>query len=230
MGAGHYSWYTMFTPQCELIQPRQGENRRVESLAMVVDQVVALITALVDAGWRRRGIHLLGFSQGGTVALETARVLAMAKLRSERTQGGATAGGKMDTSAVLGSVVAVAASVLPEQEFAEVIEQGRGGGEGGGEGGEAFAAAPPTIEDGGRGLVPVLLLHGDYDTTVRREWVDWSSVVLRAAGCAVQQKHLPTKGHEMINRPDEMQMCMEFWSSHLLARAPPLSGAIDLTE
>lgn len=42
--------------------------------------------------------------------------------------------------------------------------------------------------------------------------------MLRSAGCEVQLKTLPGKGHGMISSEDEMRTCMQFWAKHLKHR------------
>jgi hypothetical protein len=41
---------------------------------------------------------------------------------------------------------------------------------------------------------------------------------LQAAGCAVQLKLLPGKGHSMIGSEAEMRTCMQFWAKYLKQR------------
>lgn len=78
-------------------QGRPGEQRRLRSLAQTVAALRELLQALQrGCGWRVGRVHLLGFSQGGTVALELARQQAAA-------------------GQPLGSCVAVSAALLEEQ-------------------------------------------------------------------------------------------------------------------
>jgi surfactin synthase thioesterase subunit len=57
------------------LQPQSGEKRRLDSLAATLQLLQQqLLPALSAAGgWQPDQVQLLGFSQGGTVALELAR-------------------------------------------------------------------------------------------------------------------------------------------------------------
>jgi predicted esterase len=77
---GGRSWFTFFDASCEPIEPVPGEMRRVNSLRETIKVLqMALDSVAARAGWSRRRIHLFGFSQGGAVALELARVCAAAR-------------------------------------------------------------------------------------------------------------------------------------------------------
>ena len=95
---GGRSWFTVFDPTTfELISGRQGEERRIRSMHSTVDALEQLISNLnVYCGWGSRKMHVFGFSQGGTVAMELTRRCA--------------AQGKN-----LGSCVAIASGLLEEQ-------------------------------------------------------------------------------------------------------------------
>ncbi|KAG7670686.1 hypothetical protein Ndes2526B_g00472 [Nannochloris sp. 'desiccata'] len=98
---GGRSWFTVWDPTFELIEGRQGEERRIRSMHSTIDGLEQLLMHLnVHCGWDSRKIHLFGFSQGGTVAMELARRCA--------------AQGK-----VLGSCVAIASGLLEEQLYEE---------------------------------------------------------------------------------------------------------------
>lgn len=59
------------TSQC--VQARPGEARRLRSLEGTLDSLQRLLRALSQhCGWAPGRVHLLGFSQGGTTALELA--------------------------------------------------------------------------------------------------------------------------------------------------------------
>jgi surfactin synthase thioesterase subunit len=57
------------------LQPQPGEKRRLESLANTLQllQQQLLPALLAAGGWQPDQVQLLGFSQGGTAALELAR-------------------------------------------------------------------------------------------------------------------------------------------------------------
>jgi predicted esterase len=157
-----------------------------------------LLEALVSqAGWQARRVHLLGFSQGGTAALELAR----------RYKGR------------LGSVAAISACLLPED--AAMIEAGSTAAGGGprhqpqGATGSAGSAGAPAS---GQEQTPVLITHGDLDSVVERADVAASLRVLQGAGCAASMFPVPGKAHGMIAGQAEAQALMQLWSQHLLAR------------
>lgn len=89
------AWFTAFDENWNLIQPTETETRRILSLKETSKLMNLLMDALTShCGWTRDRIHLLGFSQGGTVALDMA-LRACGPYR-------------------LGSVVAISSSLLPE--------------------------------------------------------------------------------------------------------------------
>ncbi len=53
-------------------QARPGERRRTDSLERARRLLRAALRGLGEAGWPRRRVHLFGFAQGGTVALDAA--------------------------------------------------------------------------------------------------------------------------------------------------------------
>ena len=55
------------------MQPRPGEQRRIESLQQTIALLKDLVQRLSACGWEHRRIHLFGFSQGGTTAIELLR-------------------------------------------------------------------------------------------------------------------------------------------------------------
>ncbi|KAF8060498.1 histidine--tRNA ligase [Scenedesmus sp. PABB004] len=113
---GGRAWFESFEADGELIQPRPGDTRRLHSLAATVSLVrQQLLPALSAAGgWAPEQLQLLGFSQGGTVALELARACRGAACR-------------------LGGVVAVSAALL--EEALDQPGSGGGGDDAGGGGG-----------------------------------------------------------------------------------------------
>lgn len=68
---GGKAWFQAFDEEFNLIKPTRGEKRRVQSLNQTVALLTELIESAVEAGgYQHREIHLLGFSQGGSCALE----------------------------------------------------------------------------------------------------------------------------------------------------------------
>lgn len=90
------SWFTVFDDDMELIKAVSGEQRRVSSLAKTAEALFLALEGLVQAGWAWSRLHLFGFSQGGTLALEVARRAAL-------------------SGTGMGSCVAVASGMLAEQ-------------------------------------------------------------------------------------------------------------------
>mmetsp|Transcript_16422 Transcript_16422/g.28450 ORF Transcript_16422/g.28450 Transcript_16422/m.28450 type:complete len:286 (+) Transcript_16422:13-870(+) len=88
-----YTWFPAFEPDGELIIYSPGERRRLDGLSETRKRMEGLIENLLQRGWRSKNIFLLGFSQGGTVALDLV----------------------CNSSHPLGGVVAVAATLLEEQ-------------------------------------------------------------------------------------------------------------------
>jgi hypothetical protein len=180
---GGRAWVRSFDDSFELIAPAPGERRRARSLAETAALLLPLLAALAgeapgaspgggaagggggesggDGAARppRRRVHLLGYSQGGCVALEVARLLC--------PRGGGGGGGPPPW---LGSVVSVAGPLL-EEGLGEMEEEQRrrqaGGHDAAGREGDAAGAAAA----GGR-AVPVLVTWGDRDEAVPRSAVD----------------------------------------------------------
>lgn len=87
-----------------ILQGVSGERRRLESLQSTVQLLQGLIQALhARCRWNSSKIHLLGYSQGGTVALELTRLLTAARTP-------------------IGSVIAVSAALLEEQLSPEWLQ------------------------------------------------------------------------------------------------------------
>lgn len=95
---GGRSWFTFLDSETfELIPGQQAEKRRIRSMHSTVDALEQLLLHLhVYCGWDSRKVHLFGFSQGGTVAMEVALRYAVK--------------GKE-----LGSCIAIASGLLEEQ-------------------------------------------------------------------------------------------------------------------
>mmetsp|Transcript_33183 Transcript_33183/g.63708 ORF Transcript_33183/g.63708 Transcript_33183/m.63708 type:complete len:454 (+) Transcript_33183:394-1755(+) len=70
---GGSAWFRVFDDDWELIEGQAGETRRIHSLAHTLHLMQELIHNLYHHGWPYSHIHLLGFSNGGTVVLELAR-------------------------------------------------------------------------------------------------------------------------------------------------------------
>ena len=174
------------------MQAKPGETRRTSSLATTTALLLQFLEQLTGkAGWQARQIHLFGFSQGGTAVLQLAR----------------------QYKGRLGSVVAVAGSLLPEDT--DMIKAGSGAARSR----QAAEAAVSAAGDAARSeRTPVLITHGDRDDVVARGDVEASVAVLQAAGCDAALHSLPGKGHGMISGAAEAEALMKFWSQHLLAR------------
>ena len=87
LGLGHAWIEALDTSTFDFIKPSREEKRRVRSLALVRSDLLALLDRLGEAcGWKRENIHLFGYSQGGTVAVDLAMHCAC-----DATQGGALA-------------------------------------------------------------------------------------------------------------------------------------------
>lgn len=98
------AWFVAFDEDWELIQPEKGDERRLKSMrtaTILLDKVIEVMCK--SYGWTRDRVHVLGFSQGGTLALD----LALRSCGPRR----------------LGSVVAISASLLPEFLMQELKEE-----------------------------------------------------------------------------------------------------------
>jgi len=94
-----YSWFEVLDENLEFIEPSPQERRRTRSLQQSCDWLSSLLDALMqNCGWALHELFLLGYGQGGTVALEL--------LLRHCTTGCSERG--------LGGVVGVATEVLPE--------------------------------------------------------------------------------------------------------------------
>ncbi|CAG9460914.1 unnamed protein product [Pedinophyceae sp. YPF-701] len=193
-----YAFHDFLESDMSPIVPEAAGRRRTDALQRARLAMEGLVAGLQGAGWRREGIHVFGYGQGGTLALELARSLAGAAGKGER---------------VLGSVAVVAASLLPEDD--EVASEMRGGG---GAAEEARA---------GCGWAPVVITHGERDGVVKRAWVDASAAVLRGRyGCKVEVLTVRDKGNGMVGEGvrdggrAEKDALLQFWARWLLQRAP----------
>ena len=91
LGLGH-AWVPSFEEDGEMIKPSRGERRRIIGLEKASEGVIAVLEACWRAGYERDRSFLVGFSQGGLVAVD--------------------AGAK----AKVGGVVGMSGSTLPEAE------------------------------------------------------------------------------------------------------------------
>ncbi|KAK9825643.1 hypothetical protein WJX81_003864 [Elliptochloris bilobata] len=66
------AWFPAIDGAGDLIEASPGERRRVQGLERTRALLQAFLDGLDKAGWPRRRVHLFGFSQGGTVALDLA--------------------------------------------------------------------------------------------------------------------------------------------------------------
>ena len=70
---GGRAWFTSFDENWDLIEPSPNETRRLHSLRVTRAKLSRLLDNLeTRCGWNRGQINLLGFSQGGTAALDLA--------------------------------------------------------------------------------------------------------------------------------------------------------------
>ena len=66
-----FQWYPAFEDDGELIKASRTERRRLEGMRRSADLVSEMLQHLWDEeGWSRQTTFLLGFSQGGVVAVE----------------------------------------------------------------------------------------------------------------------------------------------------------------
>ena len=173
--------------------------------------VQAALAGVLGCGrWAPERIFLLGFSQGGTVALEVARVMA-AEVGSES----------------LGGVLALSASMLPEVLAAEEEQQ-------------PSSPPPPPLpleqqqqqqqqQQQGRS-VPVLLLHGEFDPTVPSPHVHRTEALLQQAPSSFEVQRHEVAGkrvHAMASSAAEMQVLFAFIAQRLRSRQWALEAAGD---
>ena len=190
------------------------ERRRVDSLDDTVRRVIALLHALAPTNpppaakttgtkrprtsWLPSRVHLFGFSDGGTVALEAA-----ARCVGQRRLGGAAV---------------VCARLLPE------VLDGPPASDGWAANDTNDAAARPALArlpPDARAPTPVILTAGSSDEVVPRGDVLATSAVLRARhpGAVADVHVVPGKRHSMLSSEGETRALMAFWA-HTLARRP----------
>ncbi|PSC68906.1 malonate-ligase [Micractinium conductrix] len=186
---GGRSWHTAFTDDFELIQGRPGEQRRTRSLREVVAALQQLLAALHDrCGYPPRCVHLLGFSQGGTVALELARQQQAA-------------------GQPLGSCVAVSAALLPEQlhDLQQQQEAQQQQAQQQADGGSMSTAVLIT-----RGTADKVISQALVEQT--------AGVLRRMHSMAVELHSVPGKAHAMPQGKAEVRQLMQFWAKRLSRR------------
>lgn len=130
-----------------------------------------------DSGWRSSHTHLFGFSQGGSAALHLAlHCRGVSKL---------------------GSCVAVAAALLPQQltELRQHQQQSTAG-----------------------HATPLLITRGSRDTEVPSSRAEATVAAARQAGSLVRFHSIPGKAHGMVDGPSEMRLLMAFWAESLKHR------------
>jgi len=203
-------------------------DQQMRSLVATRRRLTALSAALADNwGWAPGRQLLLGFSQGGTAALDLA-----------------LAGGRE-----FAGVISVAGPLLhhaiKENRYAAAAAAAVGGEEAFGGGGPA--ASPPP-------LPPVLLVAGAHDQVVKLEDMEQTkshiehtcghqnancsrSVVgdmlqedAKENGPLVQLHICPNKGHQMIASKDEMSAVMRFIGQRTVRRLLNLEASSDLVE
>ncbi|KAK9819687.1 hypothetical protein WJX72_001109 [[Myrmecia] bisecta] len=95
---GGSAWITCYDEEWDEIQPSPAERRRIDSLAKTRGLLMELLDKLhSQCGWPYRRMHLFGFSQGGTVALDLAKTC-----RGEKR---------------LGSCVSISGALMEEQLY-----------------------------------------------------------------------------------------------------------------
>jgi predicted esterase len=193
---GGRAWFTSFDDTWHPIQPHAGETRRARSLAATVAALLPALAQLAGAaprggggggsgggqgaeagGGRLRRVHLLGFSQGGTLALEAARQLCKGRGGGGGSgeSGGAGGGGP---PVWLGSVVSISGALLEEQlPQLETQASARSGTSSS----RCSASGSTSSADGApQRRLPVLVTHGDSDRVVSRRaierWVGFERV------------------------------------------------------
>jgi len=170
-----YSWFdTIDEDTGDFIPAMPEERRRMDSLATSVALLWRVVDVLITyCGWQHHELFLFGYGQGGTVALDML-------LRPPPQQ------------PVLGSVIAVAAEVLPEERSASSTSKGL--------------------------QVPVLLINGARDECVSQTCAEASArhlqQVLRSS---IELQIFKDRGAEMLrgHHEAESRCFMTFLSDHL---------------
>eukprot|EP00048_Salpingoeca_helianthica_P002849 m.61399 g.61399 ORF g.61399 m.61399 type:complete len:309 (+) comp12345_c0_seq1:427-1353(+) len=67
-----FSWFPLLDEQGNPIRESPSEKRRLQGLSQSVSKLQLVIEDLVQRGWSRKHIFLVGFAQGGAVALDCA--------------------------------------------------------------------------------------------------------------------------------------------------------------
>lgn len=100
-----FTWWETFTELAEIL-PSQNQNP-----AALTRAACGLLDHLIDKlGWLPRNIHLLGFGQGGTAALETCLTWSWQRQKSSSP-----------TEPVLGSVVSIGGPLLSFPTFQPLL-------------------------------------------------------------------------------------------------------------
>ncbi|DBB02306.1 TPA: hypothetical protein ACH3X3_011319 [Trebouxia sp. C0006] len=161
-----------------------GGNSSSNSVTSTFQWLQQVLAGLQGSnGWQASHTHLFGFSQGGSAALHLAL-----HCRGE---------------AKLGSCVAVAAALLPQQ-LKGLIELQQ----------QQQAAGSAT---------PVLITHGSKDTEVPQSRAQATAAAAARTGSITQFHSIPGKGHGMISGPAEMRLLMAFWGQSLKHRPTQVS-------
>ena len=158
MDLGH-SWFESIdlTSEGDLIKPMRNEIRRAVSLSACIKMLNEMLQgALEPLGWNPGHVHLFGFSQGGTVALEWS-------LSHGRP--------------VFGSVTTVAAGLLEERKWPVPEAAWRGLWPGSCAGTPASRNEATTVP--GRG--DCLLIGGRKDGVVPLAWIERSAEIAAEA-------------------------------------------------
>jgi dienelactone hydrolase len=235
------------------------ETRRIASLDQTVKLLIPILADLAGRGRGGRRIHLFGFSQGGTVALEVARQLTVPSSSNNNgssSSSGSGSGSSGGPPAWLGSVVSISGALLEEQ--LPQLERGKK------DKGEEAARAGPA-----KAGVPVLITHGDLDKVVSRALIErwvcrcWRgrlgfccvptappppaavdspplfnpmptpqnnrSAALLRPACAVTIRSVAGKGHAMVGSSKEEAAALMQLWSKSLAARPPDDDAVEIS-
>ncbi|GAX76125.1 hypothetical protein CEUSTIGMA_g3568.t1 [Chlamydomonas eustigma] len=186
---GGRAWFEAFDEEYERIQPRPGELRRTKSLLATTAILVELVERLVSAGWAYQNIHLFGFSQGGSTALE----LMLHFGGAQRLGGCVSVSGALLEELLLDHVE----DKLPAKKAACYASAS-----------DMDLCGPVLITHGTKDDVT------SKDTIDRS-----LEFLRRCCGDANVRLHVVKgKGHSMVGSEAEMRALMEFWAENLDSR------------
>lgn len=183
-----YQWYTSFDPLGDLIDHPNPTP--------ALDALSTILTHLIDdCGWPPHRIHLFGFAQGGSIAVEATvawwkRELARVRELQIRDQGKS----KTETDGNTGD------QSLPARELGSVITVG------------GPLLSYPTLEN--LSTTPLLVFH--RGSLSRNSLVSFSKGFVRVQAVKNTGNGL---GESMPRSKEEWEPIMRFWSQHLGQRA-----------